>query len=135
MAGKKQKERTAWLVTRHWIAEYPRWESVAIFSARLGGVRVREFVELLHLISFTLDQQASMQWPRPGRIPYSAKFGQTKEGDPWEGEIICGNDPYLHARLVDGLTVERDGNGVERPSWKDRPRPSSAWMHYSAICS
>jgi hypothetical protein len=71
--------------------------------------RVLEFVELLHLThDYTLQEQLDLQWPRYGRIPYPARLGQTKEGDPWGGEIICGNDPFLVARLVDDLSVERD---------------------------
>lgn len=106
-------------------------EVAAIFSPRLGSVRVREFVELIYVTSgyFTLSEQLSMTWPRYGRDPYVAKFGQTKEGDPWEGEILCGDDPYLRARLVDDLTVERDADGKEKTNWKERPRASSAWMH------
>ena len=131
MDKKKNRGRTAWLVTRHWIADDPKWEVAAIFSPRLGGVRVRELVELIYVTSgyFTLSEQLSMMWPRCGRTPYAAKLGQTKEGDPWEGEILCGDDPYLRARRVDDLIVERDGDGHERAVWKERPRGSSAWMH------
>jgi len=124
MGSKRARGRAAWLVTRHWIADHPRWEVVAIFSPRVGGVRVREFVELIHVTSgsFTLGEQLAMMWPRYGQTPYAAKFGQTKEGDPWEGEILCGNDPYLRARRVDDLTVERDADDREKAVWKERPR-------------
>jgi hypothetical protein len=124
MSSKKVRGRAAWLVTRHWVADHPRWEVAAIFSARLGGGRVREFVELLHLASgFTLGEQVEMQWPRHGRIPYAARFGQTADGQPWASEVLCGNDPFLRARLVDELTVERDVDGNEKAVWKERPRP------------
>jgi hypothetical protein len=47
---------------------------------------------------------------------------QTK-GEPWDGEVLCGNDPYLRARLVDGLIVERNMDSKEETAvWKDRPR-------------
>ena len=113
-----------WLVTRHWIAEHPKWEVAAVFSPRLGGVRVREFVELLHLTSgcFTLSEQLAMSWPRYNRIPCHARFGQTTKYEPWEGEVLCGDDPYLRARLVDFLIVERDVDGKEIATWKERPR-------------
>ena len=116
----------AWLVTRHWIADHPKREVVAIFTPRLGGVRVREFVELIYVTSgyFTWSEQLAMAWPRHGRPPYPARLGQTADGDPWEGEILCGNDPYLKARLVDDLTVERGADGNERVMWKERSRPS-----------
>lgn len=130
MGNKKKRGKAAWLVTRHWVADHPKWEVAAILSRRLGGVRVREFVELLHVASYyALQEQLDIQWPRYGRTPYPATFGQTKEGDPWTGEILCGHDPFLRARIVDDLIVERDANGKERPVWKERPRGSSAWMH------
>src|SRR3989442_15568339 len=104
MGSKKVRGREAWLVTRHRVADYPKWEVVAIFSPRLGGRRVREFVELLHVTSYyTLREQLEMQWPRYGRTPYPARFGQTSDGQPWECEVSCGNDPFLRARLVDDL--------------------------------
>jgi hypothetical protein len=135
MALKKDRGKTAWLVTRHWIADGPRWEVAAIFSSRLGGVRVREFVELLDVTSrsYTLSEQFSMMWPRrrhplklgETNVPYPAQFGQTKAGLPWEGEIHCGHDPYLRTRRVDELIVPDDVVGQEPrgPTWKERPRP------------
>jgi hypothetical protein len=114
-------------VTRHWVADYPKWEVTAIFSSRLGGVRVREFVEVIYLTSyFTLDEQLSMRWSGHGQAPYAARFGQTKEGEPWEGEVLCGNDPYLRARLVDDLIVGRDADGKDVTTWKERPRLRSS---------
>ncbi len=119
MGSKEIRGRSAWLVTRHWVAENPTWEVAAIFSSRLGGVRVREMVELLSLTSYSLEELAEMHWPQ--RVPYPARFGQAKSGEPWEGEIFCGNDPFLRARLVDDLKVERDADGCERAVWKERP--------------
>jgi len=107
----KPKGIKAWLVTRHWVSDHATREDqvIAIFSSHLGGVRVREFVELIYVTSgyFKWSDQVSMQWPRHGRTPYGAKFGQTTDGYPWQGEILCGDDPFLRARLVDDLTVEK----------------------------
>jgi hypothetical protein len=129
MKRRKKSKVTAWLITRHWVSDHERHsdEVVAIFSPRLGGVRVREFVELIDVTSgfFTLSEQLSMMWPRHGRVPYPARFGQNADGDPWECEIHCGGDPYLLARLVDDLAVERDADGKERAVWTERPRARS----------
>jgi hypothetical protein len=64
MCKKKIRGRTAWIVTRHWIAEYPRCEVAAIFSGRLGGVRVRELVEVLYVTggAFTLLSSSGSGW-------------------------------------------------------------------------
>lgn len=123
MSDKRERGRTAWLVTRHWVAERPRFEIAGIFGRRLGGTRVREFVELIYLTSgyFMLSEQLAIAWPRHGRLPYAARFGQTADGEPWECEILCGDDPFLRARIVDDLTVERDAGGKETAVWKERP--------------
>ena len=55
--------------------------------------------------------------------PYPAQFGQTRSGHPWQGEIHCGHNPFLHARLADDLRVERGANGEEKARWKKRTRP------------
>jgi hypothetical protein len=47
---------------------------------------------------------------------------------PWGGEIICGHNPYLRARLVDDLTIERNDDGKEEVNWKERPKPDVQWM-------
>jgi hypothetical protein len=121
MAGKKRKGRTAWLVTRHWRTgpgSDPRSEVAAILSGRLGGGRVRGFVELLGVAGYyTLQEQAAMQWSGPGQAPYPAQFN-----DRWQCDISCGDDPYLRARLVDDLIVERDADGEEKVTWKKRRR-------------
>jgi len=116
--------KSAWLVTRHWIAEHPKWEVAAILSPRLGGDRVREFVELLQVTSyFTLEEQLDMKWPRYGRTPYPSRFGQTQAGESWNGEVFCGHDPYLHARVVDEVRIKRGAEGKETATWKERQRP------------
>jgi hypothetical protein len=137
IGSRKGRGRAAWLVTRHWVDDYPKWEVAAIFSARLGGVRVREFVELIYLTSgyFTLSEQLAMRWSHHGQTPHSAHLGQTSDGQPWEGEILCGDDPYLRARRVEGLIVEHDADGKEKPIWKERPRPSVAGGGETSKCS
>jgi hypothetical protein len=118
MGGEKHKGQRAWLVTRHWRADYPKWEVAAILSGGLGGATVRGFVELLGFTSYyTLQEQAAMQWSGPGRAPYPAQFNNL-----WQSEISCGDDPYLRARLVDDLMVERNADGGENVVWKERPR-------------
>ena len=63
MKKTKPRKVSAWLVTREWVADYPRKEVVAIFSPRLGGGRVREFVDLLDVTTLRLSEQATIMWP------------------------------------------------------------------------
>ncbi|MFP6888323.1 MAG: hypothetical protein VCF07_00995, partial [Nitrospinota bacterium] len=54
--------------------------------------------------------------------PYPAEFNKIK-GVTWEGQIICGHNPYIYARLVEGLKVETDREGNENLKWNERPPP------------
>ncbi|WP_158751142.1 hypothetical protein [Acidobacterium sp. S8] len=51
--------------------------------------------------------------------PYTAEFPMI-EGVRWTGQIICGHNPWLLARLVDNLIVNIDADGNEAASWTDR---------------
>jgi hypothetical protein len=42
------------------------------------------------------------------------------EGVKWTGEIICGHNPWLRARLVDNLVIDTGAEGRETASWTDR---------------
>jgi hypothetical protein len=61
------------------------------------------------------------------RNPYPATFGATRDGRTWAGEIICGHNPFLHARLVYDLMAQttstvmgrlRGKSGRDRNCWK-----------------
>ena len=43
------------------------------------------------------------------------------DGIPWSGEIECGHNPWLYARLVDDLTAEELADGTETVRWKEIP--------------
>lgn len=40
------------------------------------------------------------------------------------GAIHCGDNPFLVARLVDDLGVERNEHGKETATWKERHKPN-----------
>ena len=91
----------------------------AVLSFRLAGRRVAEVMELLYASArYTLSERLEMPL-RPSRNPYRARLGQL-HGDPWEGHITCGHNPFLEARLVESLRVEVDADGEERLTWTER---------------
>lgn len=117
----------AWLVTWEWLGDHAKREEkvAAIFDSRLSGKRVREFVELLYLTENS-SLSDRVKWARNKKLnPYPARFG-TLDGGPWEGQIRCGHNPLLFARLVDDLTVKIDAEGKEIATWKERPKPKHA---------
>jgi hypothetical protein len=113
----------AWLVTWEWCGDHARREDTiaAVFNPRLGAERVRELVEFIYASEYSIAERLALA--RGGPNPYPAEFVSIN-GVRWQGEMLCGHNPYLRARLVDDLAVERNVDGKEILSWKERPQPS-----------
>ena len=117
---------STWLVTWIGAGRESNWEGkiAAVLSPRLSSERVKEIVAVLYSTSVhpLADQ---IQWAKqPSSNPYKAQYGRLN-GIPWEGEIFCGGNPMLEARLVDELRIE-DGR---KPVWQERPRPKIPALH------
>ncbi len=120
---KAQRKFKAWLITWEWIGQHAkRPDKVAeILDPRLPPERVRQILELLYHRDALLGEKISWRL-RKQRQPYPAEFVKV-EGLPWSGQIHCGHNPWLFARLVDDLQVVRDDNGNEKATWKNRYDP------------
>jgi hypothetical protein len=91
----------------------------AVLNRRWSTEKVREFVEMLYANEFySIGERIAHA--KGCFNPYPAKRG-TLNGVPWDGEIFCGHNPFLYARLVDGLRVEGEGEGSLM--WEERERP------------
>lgn len=128
MRKKRRPGIKAWLVTWEWCSEHAKRDDkvAAIFNPRLGAERIREYVQFMYASeSYTLSER--MDWALDKtKNPYPAQFG-TLDGVSWQGQIICGHNPWLEARLVDDLSVEVEPEGKEKPTWKERPKPDISW--------
>ena len=80
--------------------------------------RVREIVELLYQREESLTDKLAWRLLKRQQ-PYAAEFVRLA-GVDGPGEITCGHNPWLRARLVDNLTIETGTNGKETGSWNDR---------------
>lgn len=119
----KQRGRKAWLVTWEWCGGHARREPkvVAVFKPQLSGDSMRPLVECIYSCSeYSLRERMDFAL-NPKANPYPAQFN-TIDGVPWAGEIICGANPFLRARLVDNLLVDEESNAT----WDERKRPSVA---------
>jgi hypothetical protein len=116
----KRSKFKAWLVTWEWIGEHAkRPDRVAeILNPRLRPERVRRIVELLYHHDALLSEKVAWRLRRQRQV-YPAEFVNL-DGMQWQFDIYCGHNPWLHARLVDNLTIERDKQGKETASWEDR---------------
>jgi len=101
----------------------------AILSPRLGPERVRQAVEVLYAsLSYTPDEM--LEAARDGGFnPFRATFNTvTVRMDgralqvPWQGEVVCGHNPWLAARKARVWPL-RDGSGGV--GWEDDPRPTA----------
>jgi len=132
---KKQKGLSAWLVTWELSgAHAKRDDKVAeILDPRIQPERVRQIVELLYHRDSALSEKIRWRLRRQDQ-PYPAEF-LTLEGVEWFGEIICGHNPWLRARLVDDLIVQADVDGKETATWKDRHNPREVGKKIRQIAS
>jgi hypothetical protein len=98
---RKGKGVRAWLITWEWVGDHakPPNKVVEILDPRLSEERVRQIVELLYHRDALLSEKIAWRL-RHRQQPYPAKFTRF-HGVDWTGEITCGHNPWLHARLVD----------------------------------
>jgi hypothetical protein len=101
----------------------PKRRIAAILNPHWSARRVREYVEFIYVQShYAISEQISYAKNRSFN-PYPAWFVPL-EGIPWEGQIICGHNPRLFARLVDNLQATGEPNEESKVVWSERPRPN-----------
>lgn len=125
MSYDKQRKNpgvSAWLVTWEPSADLDRDAIAAVFSSRTGAENVRRMVELLYSYSEHCAIDKINRGTLPSYNPHPATFVSIS-GVPWQGQIQCGYNPFLFARLVDELRIECKADGVEQAIWIDRPKP------------
>ncbi len=125
--------RKAWLVRWEWTGDHAAREQpvVAILSPRLGGERVRRAVEMLYaVLTYRPDEMLGAAQQYSSFNPYPAEFATVSvnvDGGtaqvPWEGEIVCGHNPWLAARKARIWPLQDGSGGVGRV---DDERPTVA---------
>src|SRR5690606_36421892 len=96
----------AWLVTWDKASEYVTVDDsiVSILHSRLSPRRVGDFIEQLYA-DFTYTPSEKLARLRNKKLNlYQA---QISDG----GIVICGDNPFLYARIVQNLRVDTDLNG------------------------
>ncbi|MFA5115680.1 MAG: hypothetical protein WC486_00150 [Candidatus Omnitrophota bacterium] len=125
MFNKRSKKGiAAWLVTWECVGDHakPERKIAAIFNPRWSAERIREYVELIYVNSYySISERISYAKNRRFN-PYPAEFARIN-GVTWQGQITCGPNPFLFARLVDNLVAADDSDDEERIVWTERPKP------------
>jgi hypothetical protein len=116
----KQRGYCAWLVTWEWSGDHAAVKDkvAEILNPRTSPERVRQIVELLYHREASLSEKVTWRLLKRNQ-PYTADF-EFIGGVTWKGQIVCGHNPWLLARLVDDLTIETDAEGQEYATWRDR---------------
>ena len=96
---------------------------------QIGGSKLLRIIEALYAAREYAPAEMLEAIRPDGHNPYRAEWG-TVEIDlgkggrgpqvPWRGEVICGHNPFLVARLGRAWSA-RDGSG--RIEWEDDLRP------------
>lgn len=116
-----------WLITWESVGKHAQVENkiAAVLNPRLSSDKVRDIVELIHVNSyFSLAER--LAYAKNKYTPYPAYFAKRK-GISIKDRIYCGLNPYLYARLVDGIHVRVNKNRDERLVWRERQRPQEVW--------
>lgn len=99
----------AWLVSWEGVndSHIPDQKIVAILNQDLSAAEISMLVGVLYAsATYTLHEQA--RWAEaPGQNPYRAHSeAMPSSSSSWR--IVCGHDPWLEARIVEGLSVQVD---------------------------
>ena len=103
------RAKSAWLVTWEGTSGVPKDRVVAILNHRLSASSVKNFVELLY---------ASLSYSFRDKLLFVAK---DRRANPYQAtmtlfqHIHCGDNPWLHARLVSDVRVVDDTTTWEEP--------------------
>jgi len=124
--------KRAWLITWDWMGNHAKVDDsfVAVLDYRYSGESMKRFVEWVYVSSqFAFHEQLAYAKDRSYN-PYPAQFGtvglKAREGlqlpprSPYEGEITCGRNPWLWARIVYDLEAYVDEDGNEHLRWRQR---------------
>ena len=114
---------------------------VTVLSASLDADTVRCRVEQLHtdLTGSIEEKLGYARYPNPAPLVYPAKLSRLTDG---RVSIVCGDHPFLEARLVTDLCVEtNEEDGSEVLHYVDGKQTSSVtsnWldgiqMHWSSL--
>jgi hypothetical protein len=112
-----EKIMKAWIIKWNWLGDHATVDhpDVAILSARTSARKVREYVEVIYKTrEYRLHEQLDQaRYNKPQQNLYPAEFS-----GKWEGNIVCGHNPYLEAFLAEGINVGTDDEGNELLSYE-----------------
>lgn len=108
-----RKKKSAWLIYQTEASHHSPSEVLCIIDSRRGVDRVSQLVEQMYMAqNYSLVEKMHFS-SRPRDNPYPAKASFTER----HAIITCGHNPWLEARVVRNLKLNRSPNGVELLEW------------------
>ena len=95
--------------------------AVGSVEAVLFNIGELDFVEQLYIALTCGAWDKSALAASKRNNPYPALFG-TIDGIPWSSEVICGHNPWLHARRVKNLSITINDDNTQEASWEEVAR-------------
>jgi hypothetical protein len=134
--SKPVKGRKAWLITWDWAGQHaavPQREVIAaILRPQAGPDTVKRIIEVLYAAR---EYEPIDKFDALTRNPYPAKFNTATveqrrpdgtvftQHPEYMGQIACGHNPFLYARLVDNLRPKDRNDPDAGLEWEERPPP------------
>lgn len=113
-----------WLVTWEWLGDHAKREDkiVAILSGRRSSQYVSDFIEQLYLAISCTATEAAYFATRRRNLPYPVRHPVMINDIPHGDRMLCGYNPELYARKVNGLIIIEDEEAdTETLSWAEPP--------------
>lgn len=106
--------KSAWLVTWEWLGNHAKKEEkiVSILNYRYSLERVKKYIEQCYIDSEYLLVDKLSCAKSANNNPYQA---ESSSGD----KITCGHNPFLFARIVHNVKIEKDINDNETLVWEE----------------
>lgn len=123
----RKTKKKAWLITWEY-KEQKAFSSdnlISIFDSHIGCERIANFIEQYYMANkFTLENKFFFSF-RKNLNPYPVVYSRTNDGIQYVGDMKCGENPYIHARVVKNLNIIKNGNTYTL-KWDD--------IDYNLIC-
>lgn len=114
---------SAWLITWDWGNDSAAVVDriAAVLHPNKASRTVEGYVEFLYAVRTSTVSELIAYAKRPSNNPYRAK-AESINGVTHGNRITCGANPWLYARKVKNLRVERDAEtGIETIRWLEPP--------------
>ncbi|VAV85671.1 hypothetical protein MNBD_DELTA01-2027 [hydrothermal vent metagenome] len=115
----------AWLVTWDLTPPYKEITDplIAILSSRKSSSTIADFVGRHYMLSTCTAEEVAYYANRPKKYLYKPKTPEVINGVPHGDRVMCGDNPFIYARVVTALKIEHGSETeLEKITWREPRR-------------